>query len=105
MSLVLMLIQEDAVVTTLDFDLVGKGTHCTHCLRAIAEGEAVQLESDLLEAAYCSTQCQAKSKVQSQNLLFGSEPPLPLELGPALPAEVMEKRGKAQTAFAKYVEE
>ena len=88
------------IVTALDSDLQGKGTHCSHCLRHIQKGMAIPPGSDPLGSVYCSKDCQVKSKIQSQNLLFGLESPLPAEIAP--PASNAD-RNKAQVAFVDYL--
>lgn len=91
-------------MAALDFDLQAKGTHCTHCLRHIETGMAITPPSDRLKAVYCSKECQVKSKAQSQNLLFGLDPPLPLSLAPEMDASAVEDRESAQTAFVEYIQ-
>ncbi|EPQ59005.1 MAS20-domain-containing protein [Gloeophyllum trabeum ATCC 11539] len=93
--------KEQPVVAALDLDLEGKGTHCSHCLRQIQKGMAIPAEDDRLGAVYCSKDCQVKSKVQYQNILFGSEPLLPPELAPDMTNH--EERKKAQEAFVEYL--
>ncbi|TFY82537.1 hypothetical protein EWM64_g1472 [Hericium alpestre] len=92
--------KELPVAAALDLDLEGKGTYCSHCFREIAEGTGIKAENDLLGVAYCSKECQAISKFQSQNLLFGSEAPIPTETPDQTPDE---NRRKAQQQFADYV--
>ncbi len=53
---------------------------------------------------YCSKTCEAKSKAQSDNLLFGLEPVLPVELDAGLGQLTKAERDKAQTKFAAYLE-
>ncbi|KAF8605323.1 MAS20-domain-containing protein [Ceratobasidium sp. AG-I] len=67
--------KENAVVTALDLDLQALRSHCTHCLRKIEF--PTSFPSDPLDSAYCSKPCYLASKNQSQNVLFGLEPPLP----------------------------
>ena len=95
--------QENPVVAVLDRDLQGKGTHCSHCLRHIQTGMAIRPESDRLDSVYCSKECQVKAKNQYQNLLFGLEPPLPLEMAPIMPPKLLEERNTAQVAFVDYL--
>lgn len=59
--------------------------------------------SDRLDSVFCSKDCQVGSKVQSQNLLFGFEPPLPPELAPELSPSDMKQRDVAQAAYVDYV--
>ena len=44
-------------------------------------------------------ECQVKSKAQSQNLLFGSEPAIPVALAPDMSPEAQADRESAQIAF------
>ena len=96
-------VQENPVVTVLDPDLQDKGSHCSHCLRQIQKGMAIGPSSDSLESVYCSKDCQVKSKIQSQNLLFSLDPPLPTELAPLMPPQGLEARKNAQMAFVAYI--
>lgn len=89
----------------LDFDLQSKGSHCTHCFRTLGEDSTFKTEDDHLGAIYCSRDCQTKSKAQSQNLLFGLEPPLPEELDNGLSALTKDDRDKAEAEYVKYLKE
>ncbi|QRV72876.1 SET domain protein [Ceratobasidium sp. AG-Ba] len=93
--------KENAVVTALDLDLQALRTHCTHCMQEI--DIPITVPDDPLEAVYCSTTCHMSSKAQSQNALFGLEPPLPLapEDDDQKPKtdEELEARKKAQEDF------
>ncbi|ELU45509.1 MAS20 domain-containing protein [Rhizoctonia solani AG-1 IA] len=88
------------VVATLDFDLQNLRTHCTHCLRRI--DAPISVPDDPLDATYCSKGCQVASKIQSQNVLFGLDPPLPSNSEepekPKTEAELVERR-KSQEEF------
>ena len=64
---------------------------------------AIRPESDRLDSVYCSKECQVKAKNQYQNLLFGLEPPLPLEMAPIIPPKLLEERNAAQVAFVNYL--
>ncbi|CAE6388074.1 unnamed protein product [Rhizoctonia solani] len=91
---------EKAVVAALDFDLQNLRTHCTHCLRRI--DVPISVPDDPLDATYCSKACQVASKIQSQNVLFGLDPPLPSTPEqpekPKTEAELVERR-KSQEEF------
>ncbi|KEP55343.1 hypothetical protein V565_005710 [Rhizoctonia solani 123E] len=91
---------EKAVVAALDFDLQNLRTHCTHCLRRV--DTPISVPDDPLDATYCSKACQLASKIQSQNVLFGLEPPLPPNPDepekPKAEAELVERR-KSQEDF------
>ncbi|QRW16372.1 MAS20 protein import receptor [Rhizoctonia solani] len=95
-----VLYMEKAVVATLDFDLQNLRTHCTHCLRRI--DAPISVPDDPLDATYCSKGCQVASKIQSQNVLFGLDPPLPSNSEepekPKTEAELVERR-KSQEEF------
>ncbi|KAI0068687.1 hypothetical protein BV25DRAFT_25399 [Artomyces pyxidatus] len=96
--------KEQPLVSALDSDLEGKGSHCSYCLRQITKGMAIRPDTDRLNSVYCSKDCQVKSNAQSQNLLFGIEHPIP----PALrqdtaSADVLDARREAQTAFLEIV--
>lgn len=91
-------------MVALDIDLQGKGTHCTHCLRVVDQDTAVKPENDRLKSVYCSKDCEAKSKAQSDNLLFGLEPVLPAELDSGLGRLTQGERDKAQTKFVSHLE-
>lgn len=96
-------LQEEPLVATLDHDLEGKGTHCSHCLRHIQKGMAITPDSDRLNSVYCSKDCQLKSKVHSQHLLFSLDPYLPPELDGGVVGEMSsEKRDAAQQALAEF---
>ncbi|KIM75022.1 hypothetical protein PILCRDRAFT_13960 [Piloderma croceum F 1598] len=95
--------KENPAVTVLDFDLQEKGTHCTHCLRLIQTGIAIKLPTDRFNSVYCSKDCLAKSKAQSQGLLFGLEPPVPLGLSLGMPQQDTTAREAAQSAFVDYI--
>jgi import receptor subunit TOM20 len=92
------------VVAVLDHDLQETGTHCTFCLRSVDLGNAVIPPVDRFSSVYCSTDCETRSKHQSQNLLFGRESVLPPALLPlaGIPGAA-ESRNAAQTAFADYL--
>ncbi|EMD40854.1 hypothetical protein CERSUDRAFT_103234 [Gelatoporia subvermispora B] len=94
--------KELPLVADLDIDLQGKGTHCSYCLRQI-EGEPTRPDTDSLDAAYCSRTCYIRSKMQSENLLFGLDPVLPEGADNGLGALTQEDRKKAQTEFVDYV--
>ncbi|THH15204.1 hypothetical protein EW146_g5225 [Bondarzewia mesenterica] len=96
--------KEQPVVAVLDADLEGQGVYCSHCLRHISKDMAIRPETDLLNSAYCSKECQVNAKNHSQNILFGSESPLPPELlSPGQTVEVPEERRIAQEEFVKYL--
>jgi import receptor subunit TOM20 len=95
--------KEHPAVNVLDFDLQAKGTHCTHCLRHIQTGMAIKPPSDRLDSVFCSKDCQVKSKVQSQNLLFGLDSPLPRELAPDMSPDATKQRDTAQAAFVDHI--
>lgn len=88
----------------MDADLQGKGTHCTYCLRSIEKDAAVTPKEDRIKSVYCSEDCQTKSKIQSDNLLFGLEPVLPVELDAGLGGLTQGERDKAQSKFVTYLE-
>ncbi|KAG9104192.1 hypothetical protein FRC06_004617 [Ceratobasidium sp. 370] len=81
-------------------------THCTHCLRKI--DFPLSFPDDPLEATYCSKTCHMASKSQSQNVLFGLEPPLPPTPGvdeeekPKTEEELAARR-KAQEDFVELL--
>ncbi|KAG8759535.1 hypothetical protein FRC12_009732, partial [Ceratobasidium sp. 428] len=85
--------RENAVVTALDLDLQALRTHCTHCLRKI--DFPLSFPDDPLEATYCSKTCHIASKTQSQNTLFGLEPPLP-----SIPGDDEEQKPKTEEELA-----
>ncbi|TFK55459.1 MAS20-domain-containing protein [Heliocybe sulcata] len=93
--------KEQPIVTVLDLDLEGTGRYCTQCFRQIEEDTAVFAEDDRLSAVYCSKDCQARSKSQSENILFGIEPLLPPEIAPDLTN--LDERKAAQQAFVDYL--
>jgi import receptor subunit TOM20 len=95
--------QEKPVVAVLDFDVQGKGTHCSHCLRQVQKGVAIRVASDPFDSVYCSKDCQINSKTQSQNLLFSLESPLPAAIAPLMPRQTLEERKNAQMAFLSYI--
>lgn len=92
------------MVAVLDHDLQETGTYCTHCLRSVDPTNAVIPPVDRFNSVYCSIDCEARSKHQSQNLLFGRESVLPPALLPlaSIPG-AGENRNAAQTAFADYL--
>ena len=92
------------MVAVLDHDLQETGTYCTHCLRSVDLQNAVIPAVDRFNSVYCSTDCETRSKRQSQNLLFGRESVLPPALLPldGIPGAV-ENRNAAQAAFANYL--
>ncbi|KAH7343406.1 MAS20 protein import receptor-domain-containing protein [Rhizoctonia solani] len=91
---------EKAVVAALDFDLQNLRTHCTHCLRRV--DTPISVPDDPLDATYCSKGCQTASYIQSQNVLFGLDPPVPPNPDepekPKTEAELVERR-KSQEEF------
>ncbi|KAG8716240.1 hypothetical protein FRC11_006634 [Ceratobasidium sp. 423] len=91
---------EKAVVAALDFDLQNLRTHCTHCLRRV--DVPISVPDDPLDATYCSKACQMASRIQSQNVLFGLDPPLPPNPSepeqPKTETELVERR-KSQEDF------
>lgn len=92
------------MVAVLDHDLQETGTYCTYCLRSVSPQDVVIPQVDRFSSVYCSIDCEARSKHQSQNLLFGRESVLPSELLPLadIPGAA-ENRNAAQTAFANYL--
>lgn len=97
--------QEKPIVTVLDPDLEGKGSHCSQCLRQIEEGAAIKPDNDRLSSAFCSKECETKLKAESQLLLFGPEYAIPIELNPNQDTESVTKRENAQIAFTSFVRE
>ena len=95
--------QERPIVTVLDPDL--EGSHCSQCLRQIPDGDALKPDGDRLTSAFCSKECEAKLKVESQSLLFGPEYAIPVELNPNEDPGFAQKRKDAQIAFARFVRE
>lgn len=55
---------------------------------------------DPINAIYCSTACEHASKTQSQNVLFGLDPPLPLA-----PGELQPPRTQADLAVRRKIQE
>ena len=91
--------KEVPVVAALDFDIEGKGTHCSMCFRVI-EGEATKSAvSERFGTAYCSSKCADRAKAQSDGLLFTLDPVLPSAMLPELPPDASEQRDAAQTKF------
>jgi import receptor subunit TOM20 len=97
--------QEQPIVAVLDSDLEGKGSHCSQCLRKIDEGAALNPDGDRLASSFCSKECEAKLKAESQSLLFGPEYAIPVELNPNQDPEMAKKREDAQIAFARFARE
>ncbi|KAI9448004.1 hypothetical protein H4582DRAFT_1897720 [Lactarius indigo] len=97
--------KERPIVSVLDPDLEGKGSHCSQCLRQIDDGAALRPDGDRLTSAFCSKKCEAKLKAESQSLLFGPEYAIPIELNPNEGPEYSKKREDAQIAFARFVQE
>jgi import receptor subunit TOM20 len=97
--------QEQPIVTVLDQDLEGKGSHCSLCLCQINEGTALKPDGDRLASAFCSKECEAKLKAESQLLLFGPEYAIPIELNPNQDPENAKKREDVQIAFSHFVRE
>lgn len=94
------------MVSVLDSDLEGKRAHCSQCLRKIDDGAALTPDGDRLTSAFCSEECQARLRAESQTLLFGPEYAIPAELNPAnQDPEAVKKRQDAQIAFARFVRE
>jgi import receptor subunit TOM20 len=96
---------EQPIVAVLDSDLEGKGSHCSQCLRKIDEGAALNPDGDRLASSFCSKECEAKLKAESQSLLFGPEYAIPVELNPNQDPEMAKKREDAQIAFARFARE
>lgn len=92
------------MVAVLDHDLQEAGTYCSHCLRSVDPENVVIPPVDRFNSVYCSTDCETRSKSQSQNLLFGRDSVLPPALLPlaGIPGAA-ENRNAAQTAFADYL--
>ena len=97
--------QERPIVAVLDPDLEGTGSHCSQCLRQIDKGVALSPHGDRLASSFCSKECEAKLKAESQLLLFGPESALPIELDPNQDPESIKKREESQAAFARFVRE
>ncbi|KAI0254720.1 hypothetical protein BJV78DRAFT_1120730 [Lactifluus subvellereus] len=98
--------KEQPIVSVLDPDLEGKGSHCSQCHRKIDDGAALTPDGDRLTSAFCSEECQAKLRLESQTLLFGPEYAIPAELNPnSQDPEAVKKREDAQIAFARFVRE
>ncbi|KAI5993657.1 hypothetical protein EDD15DRAFT_2266734 [Pisolithus albus] len=81
-----LIYKEEAIVTALDSDLQGKGTHCNHCLRSLDPSK-----------------CLDKAKTHSQSLLFTLDSPLPAALAPTILPAARAARDEAQQAFADYL--
>ncbi|EIW76196.1 MAS20-domain-containing protein [Coniophora puteana RWD-64-598 SS2] len=97
--------KEVPVVAALDFDIEGKGTHCSQCFRVI-EGEGTKSAvSARFGTAYCSPNCAERAKAQSDGLLFTLDPVLPAAMLPELPPDATEQRDAAQTAFIAQLRE
>ncbi|KAI0082448.1 MAS20-domain-containing protein, partial [Panus rudis PR-1116 ss-1] len=96
--------KEEPIVAALDFDLLGKGTHCSRCFREIQKDMAIKPEFDRFDSVYCSKECQVKAKAQSDNLLFGLDPVLPPELDGGVSELTKAERNKTQTAFVDYLQ-
>ena len=92
------------MVAVLDHDLQEAGTHCAYCLRSVDPQNVVIPSVDRFNSVYCSTDCETRSKHQSQNLLFGRESVLPPALLPleGIPGAT-ENRNAAQAAFTDYL--
>lgn len=60
-------------------------------------------DGDRLASAFCSKECEAKLKAESQLLLFGPQYAIPIELNPNQDPENAKKREDAQTAFARFI--
>jgi import receptor subunit TOM20 len=100
-----LIYKEEAIVTALDTDLQGKGTHCSHCLRAIEKHMAIRPDSDRFDSVYCSKDCQIKAKTYSQGFLFTLDSALPEHMATAMPSASAEARDSAQAAFAEYLKQ
>ncbi|KIK82048.1 hypothetical protein PAXRUDRAFT_14928 [Paxillus rubicundulus Ve08.2h10] len=98
-----LIYKEAAVVTALDTDLQGKGTHCSYCLRGIEKGMAICPESDRFSSVYCSKDCQIKARTYSQGLLFTLDSALPQDMATEPSGLSHEARDRAQAAFAEYL--
>ncbi|KAI0663278.1 MAS20-domain-containing protein [Cubamyces menziesii] len=94
---------EHPVVSALDDDLEGKGTHCSYCFRAIEEDSVVKPEHDTLGSVYCSEDCKNDAELAWQNILFGLDPVLPPELDNGMGALTVEQRKKAQAPWTEYI--
>ncbi len=62
-------------------------------------------DGDRLASAFCSKECEAKLKAESQLLLFGPEYAIPIELNPNQDPENAKKREDAQLDFARFIRE
>jgi import receptor subunit TOM20 len=62
-------------------------------------------DGDRLSSSFCSKECEAQLKAESQSLLFGPEYAIPIELNPNQDPESTKKREDAQIAFARFVRE
>ncbi|KAI6024482.1 hypothetical protein EDC04DRAFT_2723876 [Pisolithus marmoratus] len=98
-----LIYREEAIVTALDSDLQGKGTHCNHCLRSLDPSSAVRPESDRLDSVYCSIECLDKARTHSQTLLFSLDSPLPAPLAATILPAARAARDEAQQAFTDYL--
>jgi import receptor subunit TOM20 len=97
--------QEQPIIAVLDPDLEGKGSHCSQCLRQIDKSAALSPHGDRLASSFCSKECEAKLKAESQLLLFGPESAFPIELTPNQDPESTKRREETQAAFARFVRE
>ena len=97
--------QESPIVTVLDADIQEKQTHCSFCLRQIDAGMAIKPDDHPLKAVYCSKKCQLHSRIQTDNFLFGSENPLPIQMSPpeGTPGLDQEQRKAARDVFLKHL--
>ncbi|TDL29532.1 hypothetical protein BD410DRAFT_779958 [Rickenella mellea] len=96
--------KESPIISALDPSVQSAKTHCSQCMRKVQTDMTISPESDLLDSVYCSKKCQLDAKAQSQNFLFGLEPPVPLDIIPLpITADTQSARKEAQTSFVDYL--
>ncbi|KAG6850624.1 hypothetical protein H0H93_010816 [Arthromyces matolae] len=96
--------EEKPVVAVLDADLQESGEYCAHCFRSVEPEMAVIMTSNNpISSIFCSEVCLDANTTQSHKLLFTTEPPLPPQMSPPMPAESQEARRQAQEKFVDYV--
>ena len=87
------------MVAALDFGSYKSGDFCTHCFKRLQAGTHASIEPDSLRGAFCSQQCNLRTKLQTDNFLFAEGRALPLGLDEEPSEEAKVDKKEAQEGF------
>lgn len=95
--------QEEAIVATLDPDLLAEGVYCSHCMKLLHSASSIKPDDEKLSPVYCSSHCEEAARSQYQSVLFTLDMVVPPELEKGVGPTSEEARNKAQEALVEYI--